>query len=111
MLAKGNRLRSADFKEARAARGFNSPHFLFRIQRNETDTEAKIAVVVSVRVARTAVQRNLLRRRIYEILRSALPSLRGRSAVITAKQGAPALSFQELEYELSALLEKGEARR
>ena len=88
----------------RGARAFHSPHFFVRIKNGASSEGVKVAAVVSARVEKKAVKRNLLRRRMYEALRSHLPTLCGSRLVITAKKGAPALSFKELQSELSALL-------
>ena len=65
---------------------------------------AKVAAVVSAKVAGTAVARNLLRRRILSLLRKGILGKSGFLLVVTAKRGAPQLSFKELSRELSGLL-------
>ncbi len=74
-----------------------------RVVRGASEAETKAAAVVSTKVAKNAVARNLLRRRIYAALADSLPSLRGRLITVTAKAGAPDLSFAELNNELAAL--------
>lgn len=106
MLPKQNRLRSADFKKLRRACVSSSPHFIMRIARGAHPAAGKVAAVVSVKVAQTAVGRNLLRRRIYETVRSRLSFFGGAQMVIQAKQGASALSFKELQDELSSLVQR-----
>ena len=88
----------------RSARTIHAPHFFARIARSAESEDGRAAAVVSSAVAKKAVTRNLLRRRIYEALRPRLPLLSGSRLAITAKKGAPALSFAELQSELSALL-------
>lgn len=97
---------SAASAQAGGARVSSSPHFVIRITRSARPAAGKVAAVVSVKVAKTAVKRNLLRRRIYETVRSHLSFLRGAQIVIQAKQGAPALSFKELQGELSSLVQR-----
>ena len=90
----------------RAARAFHSLHFFVRIKNGAGSEGVKVAAVVSARVEKKAVKRNLLRRRMYEALRPRLPLLSGSRLVITAKKGAPALSFKELQSEISELLRR-----
>jgi ribonuclease P protein component len=104
MLSKSNRLHSVDFKLMRGTRAVHSPHLFARIARNAESEDGRAAAVVSSAVAKKAVTRNLLRRRIYEALRPHLPLPSGSRLAITAKKGAPALSFKELQSELSLLL-------
>lgn len=103
MLPHAQRLKSADFTRFRGSRAFHSPHFSVRVVRAASEAETKAAAVVSTKVAKSAVARNLLRRRIYAMLAKSLLSLRGRLITITARAGAPDLSFAELKDELAAL--------
>jgi len=115
MLPSKNRLRSADFKGLRGARVFHSPHFFIRIARGAETGKGlqpvarplgRAAAVVSSAVAKKAVQRNLLRRRIYAVLRGRPEMLRSGLTIIQAKKGAPALSFAQLQGELSAVFRR-----
>ena len=112
MLPKQNRLRSSDFKKLRGASVFHSPHFFIRIVRSveagkgrqlTAHSLGRAAAVVSTAVAKKAVERNLLRRRIYAILRTHPALLLNGITIIQAKKGAAALSFKEVQSELSAL--------
>lgn len=104
MLPKTQRLTSEDFKDFRGGKTTHSPHFIFRSKAGAAP--ARIAAVVSSSVAKLAVDRNLLRRRVYEALAKhgtgTLPSLLS----ITAKKGAPKLSYGEIEEELREGLKK-----
>lgn len=97
---------SAVSAQAGGARVLSSPHFLVRIARDIEPVGFRAAAVVSARVSRAAVERNLLRRRIYACLRPFLVFLQDARLVIQAKQGAAALSFKELQSELSELLRR-----
>ena len=67
------------------------------------------SAVVSKKVARRAVARNLLRRRMLSVLRPyALP---GRYLVVYARGGSAELSYAELSAELSGLLARATGRR
>jgi len=101
MLPKRHRLRSADFKRLRGATLLHTPHFLIRVKPDAR--RAAAAAVVSVAVAKNAVSRNLLRRRMYAILqKSFLSSAKPALLVVTAKKGAMELTFGELQQELFA---------
>lgn len=103
MLPKKNRLRSADFKKMRGGKIAHSSHFFARIIRAADFRETKAAAAVSYAVARSAVARNLLRRRIYAVIET--PGLgAGFWVAVTAKKSAAELSFAELNEELCGLL-------
>ncbi len=104
MLPQKNRLSSSDFKRRRSSRSFHSTHFQARVGALPAGATAQAAAVVSLKVATTAVARNLLRRRVYAVLDGFVRGKTGFFITITLKQGAPALSFAALEHELTALL-------
>ncbi len=65
----------------------------------------RVAVVVSRRVARRAVRRNKIKRRLREILRGWLSFLRpGWDIVVVARSPAAQASFHDLKYTLWELL-------
>jgi len=68
---------------------------------------SRFGITVSKRVARLAVYRNLLRRRIREILRLNRPSINcGQEIVVIARSAAPQAEFGELRQALLSLFEK-----
>lgn len=88
-----------------------SPHFVLYIvtAKNVYKNEpARIGIIVSQKYSKKASARNLLRRRITEILRLfILPkSMRGFSAVLRALPGKSELNFTELRNELPILFHK-----
>lgn len=100
MLAKKERLPRAHF----AKRPVATVRFLYGSIR-KVGTEAGIAVVVSKKTSRTAVKRNLVRRRFYNILRPLVRSgrLRGSYVVYPNKEALEA-TFADLERTLHATL-------
>ncbi|MSR71611.1 MAG: ribonuclease P protein component [Candidatus Taylorbacteria bacterium] len=64
----------------------------------------KYAVVISKKVAKLAVTRNLLRRRIFSIFRASTPLTT--PVVVIVKKGAETLSFVEIKKELQSLFLK-----
>ena len=103
MLPQKHRLSSSDFKSRRSSRSFHSPHFQARVGTLSPDAAAQASAVISLKVAATAVARNLLRRRVYAVLDGSVRGKTGFFITITAKSGAPSLSFSSLEHELTTL--------
>ncbi len=104
MLPKEHRLAVSDFKGLKSTRSAVSPHLQLRFGQLPPESPAKAAAVVSTKVAKSAVARNLLRRRVYAVLDAHLRGKRGFFITITARSGAAALSFAILEHELGTLL-------
>ena len=102
MLPKRNRLSRADFQSKTVAQrsfAFGSLKFI--------DTPAKIAVVVSKKIARTAPVRNLVRRRIYAIIRPLLKAQRITSGLIVyPNKKAIAATHSELKEGLEKAFRK-----
>jgi len=67
----------------------------------------RLGFAVGVKVAKRAVARNLIKRRLREIVRKRLPSMRtGCHLVFIAKPGAADLEFADLEKAVDILLKK-----
>ena len=68
----------------------------------------RVGIVVGVKVAKRAVVRNTLKRRLRELLRVYLPALgeRGADAVIITRPGAASLDFASLKAAVHAMMEK-----
>lgn len=65
--------------------------------------EFKAGVVVSKKTARKAVTRNLLRRRVYAILRELQPGIGPRHIAVLLRPAATRLSYADLRDQLQAL--------
>lgn len=102
MLPKSRRLKTGDFKSLHKARTAHAPHLFIHVA--EAAGAGKAAVVVSSAVCKRAVDRNLLRRRLYHLLRKHDRLVHGKTVVVTLKKGAAAATFQDLEAELVPLL-------
>ncbi|HYF29025.1 MAG TPA: ribonuclease P protein component [Candidatus Paceibacterota bacterium] len=102
MLPKRLRLSRAEFGKAAAGTRATSAHFSVTVRRNAENGGA--AAVISKKVAKKAVDRHLLKRRILEALRPEVFS--DRSIIVYARAGAPTLSYAALKQELSELLGK-----
>ena len=77
------------------------PHFSLRVLPGD---EVKIAVPVSKKIAKKAVTRNLIRRRVRPILRELVSNLKPATYMIIAKAGAEKIKGKELKEELVRLI-------
>lgn len=99
MLSRRNRLDRGAVGELSTGKRAHVAHFSVVAR---PSNEARAAAVVSKKVAKKAVDRHLVKRRMIEALK---PHLRGnRSFVVYARAGAPTLSFRALKEEIDTLL-------
>lgn len=103
MLPKLKRLKTEDFKVSLKTDVIHAPHFLLRLSNGEI--HGKAAVIVSSSTYKRAVDRNLLRRRVYDIIGKHYPLLNERTLKVILKKGALAASFRELEQEFLKAIE------
>lgn len=69
------------------------------------DAISRFAVVVSKKVAPTAVERNKTRRRVFGALEAMSP-IQPATYIFFAKKGAPELSYKNLEAEVRTLIKE-----
>lgn len=100
MLPRNMRLSRAHFAPSGPEKRLASPHFSVSIR--NTSGPGGCAVVVSKKVARFAVSRHLLKRRVLVVVRPWCK--RSVALVVYARPGAPTLPFGVLQEELSSLL-------
>lgn len=101
MLPRSLRLTRRGFEESRGLRRAHSPHF--SISYGYSETAAGSAVIVPKKVVKGAVTRHLMKRRIRAILRPYSSS--NRILIVSAKAGADALPYAEIEKEISSVLD------
>ncbi len=109
MLPRKRRVEKAYFKaQTRGGITVSDPFFSIKTQFDQTLTGSKIAVIVSKKVAKTAVLRNSVRRRIYGIIEH-IPIQKGfvcfvypKKEVIEASQKNVQMSMKELFSKISA---------
>lgn len=112
MLTRANRLRhSTDFQRvytrSRTAAG---RRFVLKY-RPGASVKSRVGVVVGSKVSKLAVERNLLRRRIREVMRAQIDRLPNRlDLVVIAKPTAKGASFQEVQQEVLNLLRQATVR-
>lgn len=99
MLQKPKRLTTAIFKEVvLGGKHMHSPIFVMRVK--NTQGMSRFSVSVPSKIAKTAVLRNKVRRRIYSALSSLYPSIKeGFHGVIIAKQPILTASFEKITSE------------
>ena len=105
MLPKAQRLTTEDFKKIRGGKTVHTPHLIFRLTSVPKGTE-KSAVIVSSSSYKKAVDRNLLRRRLYSIIAENFSLRTGFTLTVTCKKGARAVPFADLQKEFTAALTK-----
>jgi ribonuclease P protein component len=99
MLPKSFRLTRQDFPDTRVLKRVTSPHFSISYG---PSLNGGIAVVISKKVARLAVSRHLLKRRILAVLRPYVSDTL--VLVVHTRTGASAIPFPELKEELLSLV-------
>jgi ribonuclease P protein component len=86
---------------------FHSPHLSLRVVDSEAKDPSRVAFVVSVKVAKTAVARNKLKRQArYIVNKHHISQSRGKITIVYFKPGASKASFSSLESELTLLLKQ-----
>ncbi len=112
-MKKENRLKkNTEFRKVyKQGKNYWNRNLILYVRRNHTDN-VRIGISITKKVG-NAVVRNRLKRRIKEINRTLVPSIkRGYDLVIIPKKNAVELSFIELEsalkhiYKISGVLEK-----
>lgn len=102
MLPKKNRLTRAVFNDFRSlGQEKHSSHFGLRVG---PGNEVRVGVSVSKKVAKSAVARNTLRRRVYEVVRNRISKLPKGMYLIRAKAGSPVIKGNKLVAEIEPLL-------
>ena len=102
MLPKINRVnQEKEIKRlVKSGKTFFLPQLVIKYLENKEDI-VKVGFVVSTKVDKKAVTRNLLARRLREITQELLPNLKtGYSILVIAKKSALELSFEELKKQL-----------
>jgi ribonuclease P protein component len=120
MFPKKNRISKKEFKEIlTVGRVFHSPSFSLRGIKSSSLSKRgavppKFAFVVSKKIAKTAVERNKMRRRGFHALREIIfcpgiamnAKMNGFSCAFFFKKEGKEMKFDELKREIKVLLEK-----
>ncbi|MCR4334387.1 MAG: ribonuclease P protein component [Patescibacteria group bacterium] len=78
----------------------SSLFFTFRVVSKTFKKGRKYAVVISKKIEKSAVKRNLLKRRIFSILRDNIPESFNGAIIVFPKKDSNKLSFSDLKKEL-----------
>jgi len=108
VLPKENRLKkSVDFdKIYKKGQFFGTKLINFKYLENNLPV-TRVGFVVGTKVAKSAAKRNLLKRRMREVIRPNLEKLKaGYDIVILAKLGAAEMKFEDVERDLVFALKK-----
>ena len=105
MLPKSKRLTTEDFKKIKGGKVLHTTHLILRLSVCSKGSE-KSAVVISSANYKRAVDRNLLRRRLYTIIETHLALRVGVHLTVTIKKDALANSYSTLEKEFETALIK-----
>lgn len=110
MIAHKNRFHGHGSLDYTYRRGetFRTKYFNCKYVTNKNRTDSRVAVVVSKKIYKSAVRRNTIRRRIYEIIRFQLPNFTGTFDLIilvTTKE-ILSLSHQDLKTYLEQALQE-----
>ena len=106
MLSSSTRLTTRLFKETiEKGRIFHSPFFIVRVVKSQG--LSRFSVSAPKKVAKTAVERNKIRRRVYSALRHVYPKVQsGFHGIFIAKSAVVKSSFTELSSDISSLFVK-----
>ncbi len=110
MLSKNKRVKRSIFPETlQRGKSAYSPFLSLKCLKRSDARESKFSFVVSKAVAKKAVERNLLRRRGYSIIKDNQSKIKGSfTCIFFFKKEAINLSFKELEKDILFLLKKSD---
>jgi len=107
-LPKKNRFQRKFLKNQSGKIFSSSKHFSFKQKENANKTP-KFSVIVSSKIINKANKRNLIKRRIKEVIRKFIKENTTPSGFFYVKGGAGKLSFKEIEKEVLFLLKKAKS--
>ncbi len=110
MLSRINRLRKKkDFTRIyQQGRSFATPCLWMKTSPNHLENN-RLGIVVSRKISKKAVERNLIKRRLRALVKQDLSSLKtGYDIILTARSGILRKSYLELENNLISLLKRSQ---
>lgn len=98
------------FRKGHSVRG---SLMMVRTIRNDRQKNCRVAIIVSKKIAKRAHDRNLVRRRLYEVMRAALPNVTQPYdiAIMVTNKQAVAMPYAQLQQELLHLLGSAQIMR
>lgn len=101
MFPKKNRIQSFFFKILSRGRIYHTPFFSVNVLKNKEDINYRVSVVISKKVTKKAVERNLLKRRFLSVVQNNKNLLKqGFSYVFYLKKEVVGVDFKTLEAEI-----------
>lgn len=111
MLSKEHRLTHRE-SDLLLQTGTSRSSRLFSVKVRDGFDRTKCAVAVSKKVAKKAVERNRIRRRVYAAIREIFDSLpQGSHFLFFARSGVKTASFEEIKNEIVSLIKRGTQHR
>ena len=109
MLSRKNRIPRSDFKSFGRSVIFHSPTLFLSLYKKQNQSVSQFSFSCSKKVSKSAVQRNMLRRRGYASIAKMLERIQsGYYFVFSFKKGAEKLSSNDIYTEIDSLLEKSD---
>ncbi|PIS13411.1 MAG: ribonuclease P protein component [Candidatus Tagabacteria bacterium CG09_land_8_20_14_0_10_41_14] len=107
MLPSQNRFRKTEFDSFKKSRKRTFSSANFNLSLAGSFNSIRFAIVVSSSVAKKAVERNKLKRRIRSVVSDNIEKIKnGFVVVIYAKEGAGDLTFQDIKKQINSLFKK-----
>lgn len=108
MLPRQNRLtKRKDYQKILCSKeSWKSEGFLIKKKSTQANQSPRFGIIVSTKVSKSAVKRNLIKRRIREIINDLLPKLPLCDIAIIALPPSLGLSFAQTKKEMIVLLNK-----
>ena len=102
MIAKNRRLTKEQVKYIQK-KGDKFESKLFIIKHKDTQDPAKYCIIISKKFAAKAVERNKLRRQIYEIIRKNEPESVSKNLILIPKKSVSTKTYQEIEDDINEI--------
>ncbi len=107
MLPRTKRIRKSEFKELGRGVGYHSPLISLFLYKKSNDLPSQFAFLCSKKVVKSAVKRNLLRRRGYGVIGGVSNNiLPGYYFIFNFKKGSELATFTEIKDQIHFLLKK-----
>jgi len=108
MISKQQRLGKKEFNNVfKEGTSFHSDFLFVKILKTENSNQSKFSVSIPIKIVKKAVERNLLRRRLYSIINKNLDKTKeGFNVVIILKKGGEKIDFDTYKKEIELLFKK-----
>lgn len=107
MLSKNRRISKTEFKTFSRGKSFHSSIFSLFVYKKQEETLSQFSFICSKKVAKSAVKRNLLRRRGYNAVQKIIKDVKpGFYFVFNYKKEAVGATYKEINQEIDNLLQK-----